>query len=55
MQYKSMQAAGQIPATLMPDTPQVHHGVVMLDYKLSELEIEETAFTSKKLKTSIRK
>jgi hypothetical protein len=23
MQYKSMQAAGQIPATLMPDTPQV--------------------------------
>ena len=23
MQYKSMQAAGQIPATMMPDTPQV--------------------------------
>jgi hypothetical protein len=26
MQYKSMQAAGQIPATMMPDTPQVEHG-----------------------------
>ena len=25
MQYKSMQAAGQIPATMMPDTPQVGH------------------------------
>lgn len=23
MQYKSMQQSGQIPATLMPDTPQV--------------------------------
>jgi hypothetical protein len=23
MQYKNMQAAGQIPATLLPDTPQV--------------------------------
>ena len=23
LQYKSMQQAGQIPATLMPDTPQV--------------------------------
>jgi splicing factor U2AF subunit len=23
MQYKSMQAAGQIPATMLPDTPQV--------------------------------
>lgn len=27
MQYKSMQAAGQIPATMMPDTPQVKHGM----------------------------
>ena len=23
MQYKAMQAAGQIPATLVPETPQV--------------------------------
>ena len=25
MQYKSMQAAGQIPATMLPDTPQVSY------------------------------
>ena len=25
MQYKSMQQSGQIPATLMPDTPQVQN------------------------------
>ena len=29
MQYKSMQAAGQIPATLMPDTPQVQCSVLV--------------------------
>ena len=29
MQYKSMQAAGQIPATMMPDTPQVQFILVL--------------------------
>ena len=30
MQYKSMQQSGQIPATLMPDTPQVHSVNIIL-------------------------
>ena len=30
MQYKSMQQSGQIPATLMPDTPQVHSVTIIL-------------------------
>ena len=33
IQYKSMQSAGQIPATLMPDTPQVSRSSYFLSYK----------------------
>ena len=46
MQYKSMQSAGQIPATLMPDTPQVGFSQVVLlasglppNYKLIQTNI----------------
>ena len=38
LQYKSMQSAGQIPATLMPDTPQVQYSCTALHYSCTVLQ-----------------